>query len=952
MMENSKKKIAIVFQHVTAVVLFILLPLIFALVIGLNIINNENKIFISETSESIKDTLRDIEVETDDSSFMLKIARGAWYNYKQNENNKNEFWAYYDKLCEYLGSKPDLYMFDAEGNLITPQNYNLKSRFIASKLWNTIDKTYDERSEIAIEFKNQFKSFLGSEFRLGRFLENRNTLFPIIVNAKKGYFYWMCRSDKHKEGIFMIFWEIPSFDFRFKQILGRYSSKFDDLFVSSKEGSIDYCLGNRNIAQLKPEYEKIYDESFKINTDKHYIDSKGLAWRHIKFSNLVLFGASKCDAYKFTFYRNILIYFICAACLISLAIYVWAVKHKNYNVSIRTKLIALFFIAVFSPVVCFSFLGYQFLSDLDMNNHINVWKKAREILLDIDRELGTSGNVFAEDFRKMVKDYQNYDENPEIRKEFAERLDNNDLVQIDRRLASDASLISQITNNVIYDKMNDVAEPFAKCCIDTFYDTNLMDSVDPMLSYAMISPESAMYGFCHRPDSVHDFAFETARFYLYWNYAESEKYGKEYFFILRSRDKVLREHLQKRLLECKTNPIERNYLIYAYNNKKNEWFPDNSLEQSLKSFSPRLFVAGKPKETHITIGSKCYLLLGVSCFKLNGYTLFALYPHDKIEEEIIKEKRDIFIHIILFTAFALIIGYLLAKTFIYPIKCLGDGINAIEARNSEFRIESLGNDEFGKLAVNFNKMISDLKEMDLAKSIQESLLPSALPKLNGYELSFSNKMASGIGGDYFDTFLLDEDNLCVVIGDVSGHGAGSALVMAIAKSILYNGFKETRNLTELFSDLNSVVNTYFGKPPVKKMITLFAAIINLPSGKAVFLDAGHNYPMKISAEGQVTELQMTGLPVGVMKKMRKLKTDEFIIDKGETVVFYTDGIVEATGKTSEQYGYDRFKKNLSEICKESSESIKATLLENYNKWEDGTEPDDDVTLFVLKRLAS
>ena len=87
-----------------------------------------------------------------------------------------------------------------------------------------------------------------------------------------------------------------------------------------------------------------------------------------------------------------------------------------------------------------------------------------------------------------------------------------------------------------------------------------------------------------------------------------------------------------------------------------------------------------------------------------------------------------------------------------------------------------------------------------------------------------------------------------------------------------------------------------------------------------------------------------------MRRMRKLQTDEFVIDKGETIVFYTDGIVEATGKTEEQYGYDRFKKNLSEMAQDSSQTIMDTLLEKYKKWEDGTEPDDDVTLFVLKRL--
>jgi sigma-B regulation protein RsbU (phosphoserine phosphatase) len=213
-------------------------------------------------------------------------------------------------------------------------------------------------------------------------------------------------------------------------------------------------------------------------------------------------------------------------------------------------------------------------------------------------------------------------------------------------------------------------------------------------------------------------------------------------------------------------------------------------------------------------------------------------------------------------------------------------------------------------------------------------------------------LASAVGGDYFDIKLLDEDNLCIIIGDVSGHGAASALIMAIAKAVLYHGFKQTRDLITLFSYLNSVINTYFNKPPVKKMITLFATIINLSSGKSVFLDCGHNFPMKISKDGQITELKMTGFPVGSQKKIRKKNTEEYILEKGETIVFYTDGIIESTGKTIEQYGYDRFKDSLLKLAKEDSDTIIKTLFDNYDKWEDGTEPDDDVTLIVLKRIAS
>jgi hypothetical protein len=951
-METSKNNHSIILQHFVVVVLFILIPLLAVIYIGQYIINLESRRVGLEISEKVKDGLRDIEIETESSSFLLKIAKSTWFEYKRNENNKDNFWVYYNNLCEYLKSKPDLYMFDADGKLVTPQNYILKSRFLASKLWNTIDDSFEGKSNTAKKFKKQFKSFLGSEFRLGSFLESRNRLMPIIINAKPGYIYWMTTSDKKKEGILIIFWELPSFDFCFKQILNSYSSDFDELFVMNNNGSIYYHQEGRNIAELKPEYEKIYYETFKINNDKQHIDSKGLIWRHSKFHDSVLFGALKSDYFKYKFYNYLLLIIVFFVGLLQLLIYIWTVREQNCFLSIRAKLIALFFVAVFTPVASFGFLGFQFITDLQDNNHINIWKKSREILLDIDRELGTSGNVFVEEFRKMVKNYQHYDENPTIREDFAANLVSNDLVEIDRRLASDASLISQITNYTVYENMNEVTEPFAKCCIDETSNTNLMNTIDPVLRNALKSPESALSSFWHKPDRVQEFALGATQFYLYWNYAESSKYGKEYFLIIRSMDKVLQEHLHKRLMKCKTNPLERNFLIYAYNNKTNEWFPDNSLEQPLKAFSKRLYFTGKPKESHIEIGSKLYLLFGVRGFKLNDYSFYALYPHEKIDDEVIEARNDIIIHIILFVVTALIIGFLLSKTFVYPIKSLEKGIKAIKERNSDFRIEPLENDEFGNLAINFNKMITDLKEMDLAKSIQESLLPSALPKLKGYEISFSNKMASAVGGDYFDAFMLDEDNLCVIIGDVSGHGVASALVMAIAKSVLYNGFKETRNLIELFGDLNSVVNTYFGKPPVKKMITLFASIINLPTGDAVFLDAGHNFPIKISADGQITELKMENLPIGILKKLRKIKTENYTINKGETIVFYTDGITEATGKTDEQYGLQRFKENLSLMAQDDSETIKNRLLENYNKWEDGTEPDDDVTLVILKRLAS
>ncbi len=945
-MASFNKYFSLLLKHLAPVGLFVVLPLLAALWLGHNIIIQERDKHVLELSTRIENNLKDIDSEIAPESFLLKVGKGAWYLLKEYENEPEKFWNYYRSLCNYLDLEPDFYLFDEKGTLITPREINLKSRFIASKLWSVIDAPYDKKTEFVDKYKKQFKSFLGNEFRFGAFLENKNCLMPIIVNTQIGYVYWMNFPDNPKKGLMIVFWDAPAFNFRLKEILNRYSSKFEDGFIRPLLGNIEsFSNKNRNT-----NYENIYLKTVLMNTNESYIDQNGLVWKSLKIDKICLVAALKGNSIEYDKYHSYFVIFIFLFGISIILSYIWTVRRQNSFLSIRTKLIGLFLIAVFTPVMAFSFLGYQYISDMRENLYTEFGNESRNVLLDIDRELGTSGNVFRDEFREIVEKYKHYDEDANVRKEFVKRIENHDLVLVERRLISDASVVHQLTNHVVFEDMSVITDPFSMCCIDTMLNTNLSDSIDPVLRNALKSPESCMNSFWARPDNVQDFIFGSVEFYLYWCFSNTSQNGQEYFFVLRATDVLLREHLKKRLLECKNNPKERDFQIFVCSNKNGEWFPDNSLESQLKTISNRIKYMGKPIETEIDINSKRYLLLGLKSSKLRGYSFFALYPYEKIENKLDKVTYGILIAIAFFVLMAIAIGYHLAGTFLYPVQRLEDGVRAIKERNSKFRIETLQNDEFGGLAISFNKMIEDLKEMELAKYIQEALLPQSLPKLSGYQLCFSNRMASAVGGDYFDTLLLDEDNLCIIIGDVSGHGVASALVMAIAKAVLYHGFRETRNLIDLFGDLNSVVNTYFSKPPVKKMITLFATIINLPSGKAVYLDAGHNFPMKISTTSDITELKMFGLPVGILKKMKKQTTNEYVIEKGEAVVFYTDGIVEATGRTPEQYGYDRFKEHLSEMTRYNADMIMESLFKRYEKWEDGTEPDDDVTLAILKRL--
>lgn len=937
-------------RHAAPLGLFVLLPLLVILNLGHNIITFESDKHISDISTRIDNSLIDIESEILPESFLLKVGRGAWFTFQEKRHNKEEFWNYYRNLNQFMQTQLDIYVFDDNGLLITPNNFPLKSRFIASKLWNTIFSDYNERINCVTKHKKQLRSFLGNEFKLGTFLDSCSLLMPIIVNTKNGFVYWKNFEENSKSGILMVFWDIPSYEFRLNQVIKRYLSVFSDIFIKESEDNFRYFVKKKN-AFNDSLYKNIYLRTVLMNPTEGFTDDSGVLWKGVKLGDKWLLGGIRTYKRNYDRYHNSFVYFIFLIGVVIVSLYVLIGKKQNVYVSIRVKLIGLFLIAVITPVMAFSYLGYQYVNDMRENLVTEFSNESRDILLKIDSELGRSGHFFLEDFKKMVSDFQHYDEDENARNTISESMAKQDLVVLDRRNASDATSIKHITNNILLDNLNGVTESYAKCCIDRMYDTNLMDTVDPGLRNAMNSSETGLSSFWERPDVVQDIMMGSFEFYLYWCFVNTNN-RTEFYLIMRMKERVLKELLYKRLKECKTKLKEKNYIILAHNDKKEEWIPDNSLANDLKAVSRRMNFIGKPIETQILVDSKPYLLFAIKSFKLRDYSFYALYPYENIENRLISVKSNIVACIVLFIIIALAIGYQLSGTFIYPVNRIEDGVKAIKERNSDFRIETLQNDEFGGLAQSFNKMIGDLKEMELAKYIQESLLPKALPPIKGYQLRFSNRMASAIGGDYFDVKLLDEDNLCIIIGDVSGHGVASALIMAIAKAVLYHGFKQTRDLIQLFSNLNSVINTYFNKPPVKKMITLFATIVNLPTGKSVFFDCGHNFPMKMAIDGQITELKMTGFPVGSQKKIRKKNTEEYVLNEGETIVFYTDGIIEATGKTSEQYGYDRFKNSISEMVAEDSDTIIKTLFENYEKWEDGTEPDDDVTLIVLKRLAS
>ena len=161
----SKDFFSAFLKHAAPLGLFVLLPLLVVLNLGHNIITFESDKHISDISTRIDNSLIDIESEILPESFLLKVGRGAWFTFQEKRHNKEEFWNYYRNLNQFLQTQLDIYVFDDNGLLITPNDFPLKSRFIASKLWNTIFSDYNERINCVTKHKKQLRSFLGNEFK-------------------------------------------------------------------------------------------------------------------------------------------------------------------------------------------------------------------------------------------------------------------------------------------------------------------------------------------------------------------------------------------------------------------------------------------------------------------------------------------------------------------------------------------------------------------------------------------------------------------------------------------------------------------------------------------------------------------------------------------------------------------------------------------------------------------
>jgi serine phosphatase RsbU (regulator of sigma subunit)/anti-sigma regulatory factor (Ser/Thr protein kinase) len=278
-------------------------------------------------------------------------------------------------------------------------------------------------------------------------------------------------------------------------------------------------------------------------------------------------------------------------------------------------------------------------------------------------------------------------------------------------------------------------------------------------------------------------------------------------------------------------------------------------------------------------------------------------------------------------------------------------------------------DEFGQLARSFNTMSAELvrlvqqqqaeararerlaQELHVARLIQQTLLPQELPTLPGWRLAAHYQPARQVGGDLYDFLALPDGLLGLVIGDVAEKGVPAALVMATTRTLLRGAAQRLLSPGQVLERVNELLCPDM---PPHMFVTCFYAILDPTSGQLWYANAGHELPLGLQPDhpaAGVRKLRARGMPLGLLPGMR-YEEQRLTIARGENVLLYSDGLVEAHNAQREMFGVPRLRALVGAHPLDDGRTLIPALLAELERFTGaGWEQEDDITLVTLQRRA-
>lgn len=325
------------------------------------------------------------------------------------------------------------------------------------------------------------------------------------------------------------------------------------------------------------------------------------------------------------------------------------------------------------------------------------------------------------------------------------------------------------------------------------------------------------------------------------------------------------------------------------------------------------------------------------------------------------------IRILILAIFGVALGILLAvvfsSTITKPLAALKKGAEVLATGDLTYRVKVKTKDEIFQLAETFNRMAADLqestkalvykervgKELELARQIQQRIIPDTIPKVTGLDIAAGIIPAEEIGGDCYDFLLPSTDEMIFYLGDVTGHGVPSGIVVSIANALFYS-LANRGELDQIIVEVNSVLK-------VKTMPNMFVTLVLMrwlaSQNKFSYVSAGHEQIVHYRAKtDDIVLLPSGGMALGMVKDVAKLvQVRDVDLQSGDVLFIYSDGIPEAWKNENEMYGMERLQAMVKSYGKAfpSALAIKNALISDVYIFRQGYKQMDDITCIVVRK---
>lgn len=344
-----------------------------------------------------------------------------------------------------------------------------------------------------------------------------------------------------------------------------------------------------------------------------------------------------------------------------------------------------------------------------------------------------------------------------------------------------------------------------------------------------------------------------------------------------------------------------------------------------------------------------------------------VWVNENTLDDLVQHRK---IRLIIYLIIILIVGYipifLLIHKILEPFHSLADWVRqVVHGKVDQDEIDIDASDEIGEIAQAFNEMTNKFreaqvtlveqqklqKELQVAQEIQQMLLPSDFPKVEGYDIASYYEAAKEVGGDLFDFVEVDDDTIGICVADVSGKGVPGSMIMTMIRTALRLEARGNKNPADVLARVNEFVVDDMKRG---MFVTMFYVVLDSRNREIHFASAGHN-PMILyrNSTKQTYYLNPPGFPVGIQLPdpdlfKRTIKSESIRLREDDILVLYTDGVTEAMNRKRELFREERFLDSIRRNAHLSVAEFIKTINKELKEFTGGAPQNDDITVVAIR----